>query len=66
MVSGISHETSDMDIGITGLPIYDKNALAPFVQTLQLAIAEKCFIKQTNYIETAKIPVLKIVIIFYK
>eukprot|EP00826_Nyctotherus_ovalis_P047327 TRINITY_DN542_c0_g5_i2.p1 TRINITY_DN542_c0_g5~~TRINITY_DN542_c0_g5_i2.p1 ORF type:complete len:440 (+),score=110.49 TRINITY_DN542_c0_g5_i2:320-1639(+) len=61
LATELALETSDADIAICGLRIYSKAELVQRMIVLNEALKEKAFVESSQLIETARVPVIKLV-----
>ncbi len=61
MATGLALETSDLDLAVCGLRVLDKGELLTALQKIRAALAGKDFLAECQVIETARVPVIKLV-----
>lgn len=65
LVTGLALESSDMDLAVTGLRIDDRYEMITNLKNLASGLQDLKCLETFKAIETASIPVIKMVIMFY-
>ena len=61
LATGLGLETSDMDLAIMGLNISDREVMVMKMHTLSTLLLETNYFQEVKPIETASVPVIKLV-----
>ena len=61
MATGFALDSSDVDICLSGLPISTKQQLKEYMDILTINLLSQPFASKCQFIQTARVPVIKIV-----
>jgi DNA polymerase sigma len=61
LATGLALDSSDMDLAVTGLNIYDRSNIVESLQKLSTSLKSLRYVYDMKSIETASVPVIKMV-----